>query len=85
MATTVELSVRIIPWDDPSFVRAVEAARDQVHTEGLTVNGPRAAERAQELLRGAGYPAAIVECERTVAEAMAHCAHWSVRRDGPEG
>jgi hypothetical protein len=84
MATSVELSVRIVPWDDQSFVRAVEAARDQVHTEGLTINGPKAAERAQELLREGGYPSAIVDCEQTVAEAMAHCAHWSVRRDGPE-
>jgi hypothetical protein len=83
MATTVELSVRIIPWDDPSFVRAVEAARDQVHTEGLTINGSKAAERAQEILRETGYPVAHVECEQTVQEAMAHCAHWTVRRDGP--
>jgi hypothetical protein len=85
MATTVGLSMKIIPWDDRDFVRAVEAARDQAHAEGLTINGPRAAARAEALLREAGYPAACVNCERSVDEALVHAAHWTVRRDGPEG
>jgi hypothetical protein len=83
MASTIGLSVKIIPWDDEAFVRAVEAARDRVHAEGLTINGPRAAERAEALLREGGYPSACVNCDRTVEEAMAHIAHWTVRRDGP--
>jgi hypothetical protein len=85
MASTIGLSVKIVPWDDQAFVRAVEAARDQVHAEGLTINGPRAAARAETLLRQAGYPDACINCERTVEEAMAHVAHWTVRRDGPPG
>ena len=82
MASTIELSLKIIPWDDGAFVRAVEAARDQVHAEGLTINGPRAAARAEALLREAGYPNACINCQRTVEEAMAHAAHWTVHRDG---
>ena len=85
MASTIGLSMKIVPWDDQAFVRAVEAARDQVHAEGLTINGPRAAERAEALLRASGYARACINCERTVEEAMAHVAHWTVRRDGPPG
>lgn len=83
MASTIGLSVKIVPWDDAPFVRAVEAARDQVHAEGLTINGPRAAARAEAILRAAGYRRVCINCERTVEEAMAHVAHWTVRRDGP--
>ena len=83
MASTMGLSVKMIPWDDRDFVRAVEAARDLVHDVGLVINGPRAAARAEALLRAAGYPNACINCERTVDEAMAHAAHWTVRRDGP--
>jgi hypothetical protein len=84
MASTVGLRVRIIPWDDSDFVHAVEAARDQAHAEGLLINGPRGAARAEQHLRAAGYPKACVNCDRTVEEAMAHAAIWTVRRDGPE-
>ena len=83
MASTIGLSMKIVPWDDRDFVHAVEAARDQVHAEGLVINDPKAAARAEALLRAAGYPAACINCDRTVEEAMAHAAHWTVRRDGP--
>src|SRR3954453_4672690 len=76
------LSVRIVPWDDQPFIRAFEAARDQVRAEGLTINGPRAAERAEQVLRAAGYPAARIASSRTVEAAIAHTAHRPVRRDG---
>ena len=82
MATTIDLRVRLIPWDDPAFVRAFESARIQVSAEGLTINGTLACARAEELLRAAGFPAVRINCERTAAEAMAHAAHWIVRRDG---
>ena len=83
MATGVDLRIRIEPWDDPAFVRAVEAARDQVRAEGLTINGPKAAAHAEALLRAAGYPLACINCDRTVEEALTHTARWTVRRDGP--
>ena len=82
MAALTGLRIRIDPWDEQAFVRVVEIARDQVHTEGLTINGPKAAARAEMLIRAAGYPLATVDCERTATEAMAHCARWVVRRDG---
>lgn len=81
MTNVIELSIRIMEWDDPAFVRAVEAAREQVHHEGLAINGPPAAARAEALIRDAGYREARVDCTRTVEEAMAHHAHWIVRRD----
>jgi hypothetical protein len=83
MASTIGLSLKIVPWDDQAFVRAVVAARDQLHPAALTLKGPRACARAEEILRAAGYPLAHVECQRTIEEAMAHVAHWTVRRDGP--
>ena len=82
MATTIDLRVRLVPWDDPAFVHAFEVARGQVRAEGLTINGPHACARVEEILRDAGYPLVRVDCERTAAEAMAHLAHWTVRRDG---
>jgi hypothetical protein len=84
MAATIDLRVRLIPWDDPAFVRAFEAAREQVRAEGLTINGPATCARAEALIRDAGFPRARVDCERTPDEAMAHLAHWTVSRDGAE-
>lgn len=83
MTNTLNLRARVIPWDDPGFVRAFEAARDQLPAEGLEIYGPRAAARAEQLLRQAGYPRARIDCERTPDEALAHAAHWTVHRDGP--
>jgi hypothetical protein len=74
--------VRLIPWDDPAFVQAFEAAREQIRDEGLTINGPKACARAQALMRERGFSQVRVDCERTAEEAMAHVAHWTVRRDG---
>jgi len=82
MATTIDLRVRLIPWDDPTFVHAFEATREQVRAEGVTINGPDACARVEELLRAAGFPKVRVDCVRSPEEAMAHIAHWTVRRDG---
>lgn len=74
----------LIPWDDAGFVHEHERAREQAASEGLTINGPKAAARVEDLLRSRGYPRAVVEVDRTVDEALAHSARWEVRRDGPE-
>jgi hypothetical protein len=76
-------TVAIVDWDDRDFVGAFERARDQVEAEGLTIHGPRAAARAESLLREAGYPRARIAVSRTVDEAMAHVAHWIVWREEP--
>jgi hypothetical protein len=84
MSTAIDLHVQVVPWDDPDFVRAFEAARNQVRAEGLTINGPKACARAEALIRLAGFPDVRIDCDRTPAEAMAHIAHWTVIRDGRE-
>lgn len=76
------LDAALVDWDDRDFVRAFARAHDQVEAEGLTIHGPKAAARAEALLREAGYPDAGA-VSRTVDEAMAHVAHWTVRREGP--
>lgn len=82
MTQPVTLMIRLVPWQDRAFVRAFERAREQVVAEGLTINGPKAAARAEQLLRGAGFPLARVDVERSVDEAVAHGAHWTVWREG---
>ena len=73
---------RVVPWDDQPFVHAYEGARRTAVSEGLEINGPKAARRVEELLHAAGYPRATVSSERTVEEAMRRIAIWTVRRDG---
>jgi hypothetical protein len=80
MDSAWHIRARITPWDDPSFVRAYEAARQAVEAAG-TPYGARGP--AVELaLRSAGYPDCRVTVERTVNEALEHRARWDVRRDG---
>ena len=80
MPTLVRTKTRIMPWDDPAFVRAFEQARAIATEEGVS-DLPLAAAEVQRLLRGAGYPHARVEVDRTVAEALDQVAHWVVTRD----
>lgn len=82
MTTRVHIRAKLAPWDDAAFVRAFEHAKDAMEQSGCCPDGPMAAERVQHLLREAGYPAARVEVERTVEEALTHVSHWDVRRDG---
>ncbi len=71
-------------WEDQDFERAFDRARAVVAAEGLIMNGPKAATRAEELLHAAGYPQARIGVERTVDEAMAHAARWTVSREGQQ-
>lgn len=77
------LRAELIPWDDPQFVHEYERARELASREGLTINGPKAAARVEQLLRASGFPRAAIAVERTVDEALEHTARWTVRRDGP--
>ena len=76
------LRTELVPWDDPDFVRDFERAREQVLSEGLRINGPKAAARLQEVMRAGGYPRVFVKVERSVDEALRHAARWTVWRDG---
>jgi hypothetical protein len=81
MTTTTHIKAKITPWDDPAFVRAFEAARDQTTQEGHP-DGPRAGARVEHLLREAGFPRATVDVVRTAREALEQTSHWIVNRDG---
>jgi hypothetical protein len=76
------LRTELVPWDDSDFVREYERARLQVLSEGLRMNGPRAAARLEEVMRAGGYPRVLVKVERTVDDALRHAARWTVWRDG---
>lgn len=82
MTTMVHIKARLIPWDDPDFVRAFDRAREETERSGCCPDGPQAAARVQRLLHEAGFPNARVEVQRTVEEALEHVSHWSVTRDG---
>lgn len=49
--TNPSIKVRLVPWDDSRFVHEFERAREQAIDEGLTINGPKAAARVEQLLR----------------------------------
>jgi hypothetical protein len=86
MTTELQLEAKLVPWDDPAFVAAFERARATLQAEGALAGSCQAAAlRAQALLREAGYPAATVECVRSVEDVIQRTAHWIVRRDGPGG
>ncbi len=80
MSIAMHIKASITPWDDAAFVRAFEAARDEVHAG--EVDPLHAGVLVQEKLRAAGYPNAVVDVVRTPTEALEHTAHWAVRRDG---
>ena len=82
---TSQIRAELIPWDDAEFVREYERAREQVAQRGpddLRAEGSCTG-RAPPASRG--YPHAVVEVDRTVDEALAHAARWTVRRDGLGG
>jgi hypothetical protein len=79
--TLGHLRTKLIPWDDPDFVREYGNAREAVLQEGLLINGPRAAARVEALMRAAGYPHVSVTVERSAEDALRHAARWTVRRD----
>ena len=82
--TSSHIRAELIPWDDPQFVHEYERARERAIREGLTINGPKAAARVEQLMRAGGYPRVIVGVERTVDEALDHAARWTVWRDGQD-
>jgi hypothetical protein len=66
LMSTSRFTAAVVDRDDQVFVRAFERARDQAAAEGLTIHGPKAAARAEALLRDAGYPHARIAVSRTV-------------------
>ncbi len=77
------LRITIEPWDDRGFNEALERVCGRLRAGESVMDSAEAAERAQRLLREAGYPRAVIEHERTVRDYLAHTARWTVRREGP--
>jgi hypothetical protein len=75
----VQLSIE--DWADVEFRRTVEAAWETVRGGPGDADSIAAAAHLQLLVRGAGYPHAVVEVRRSVDEALAHVAHFDVTKD----
>lgn len=76
------VKIKLEPWEDREFHDAFERVCADLRAAGMDMDAPAAAGAAEAALRRAGYPAARIDYERTAAEAIAHVAHWTVRRDG---
>lgn len=74
------VELKIVDWDDVPFREAVDRAWDTIRRGAVDIDSTTAAAHLQLLLRGAGYPQAIVDVHKTVDEALAHVAHFEVRR-----
>jgi len=74
------VKIRVVEWDDPEFLVAVNQALEEAAIQASGIDGCAAAEIAQQVLRAAGYPAAVVSYWRTADEAHHQVAHWTVRR-----
>jgi len=74
------VELKIVDWDDVSFREAVDRAWTVIRNGAVDVDSTTAAAHLQLLVRGAGYPQAIVDVHKTVDEALAHVAHFEVRR-----
>ena len=75
------VELKIVDWDDVPFREAVDLAWDTIRHGSVDIDSTTAAAHLQLLLRGAGYPQATVDVHKTVDEALAHVAHFEVRRE----
>jgi len=74
------VELKIEDWDDVAFRQAVEHAWDAVRTSPDDADSLVAAAHLQLLIQAGGYHDATVEVRRSVDEALAHVAHFHVRR-----
>jgi len=74
------VELKIVDWDDVAFREAVDHAWGTVRQGAVDVDSTTAAAHLQLLVRGAGYPHAVVDVHKTVDEALAHIAHFEIRR-----
>jgi len=74
------VELKIVDWDDVPFREAVDRAWGTIRSGAVDIDSTTAAAHLQLLLRGAGYPQATVDVRKTVDEALAHIAHFEVRR-----
>ena len=74
------VELKIVDWDDVDFRKAVDRAWSTIRQGAVDIDSTTAAAHLQLLVRGAGYPGAVVDVHKTVDEALAHVAHFEVRR-----
>jgi hypothetical protein len=74
------VELKIVDWDDVAFRQAVDRAWSTIRQGAVDIDSTTAAAHLQLLVRGAGYPGAVVDVHKTVDEALAHVAHFEVRR-----
>lgn len=74
------VELKIVDWDDVAFRTAVDRAWSTIRQGAVDIDSTTAAAHLQLLVRGAGYPQAVVDVHKTVDEALAHVAHFEVRR-----
>jgi len=82
MTAVVHVKSKLIPWDDPAFVRAYEEIRAEVEAAGCCPDIQDAGFRVQHLLRERGFAKAHVDVHQNVDDALEQVSHWTVRRDG---
>jgi hypothetical protein len=75
------VELKIVDWNDVPFREAVDHAWDTIRHGSVDIDSTTAAAHLQLLLRGAGYPLATVDVHKSVDEALAHIAHFEVRRE----
>ncbi len=80
-ALDIRARVRVTPWTDGDFERAVREVLQEVRLVPEIVFGSgQGAVLAQRLLRERGYERARVIDLRSFDEATRHIAHWEVLR-----
>ncbi len=77
----IEQHVKIViaEWDDRDFVRSFESALVTA-CASHDIGRPETARSVEHALHDHGYPAASVECTRSVDDVLAARARWVVRR-----
>ena len=79
------LKIKVIDWQDHAFVRAFDASLADALRDGLDIDRPAVADRAEADLRRDGYPDARISYTLSVDEVRTRVAHWTVWRDGSIG
>lgn len=76
------LKIKVVDWQDRAFIRALDVSLSDALRDGLDIDRPAVADRAEAELRDGGYPDARIAYSRSVDEVLSRIAHWTVWRDG---
>lgn len=76
------LKIKLVDWQDLASVRALDASFADALNDGLDIDRPAVAERAEAELHHEGYPEARIAYSRSADEVLGRVAHWTVWRDG---